>query len=82
MKIGLKETIAGAILACYKKIMGDGQCEGVSVDFDIPRNRDHGDLTTNFAMKYASSAKKRPGELSRMICDCVSSSGIEGLKRI
>ncbi len=85
MKIELKEIIAGAILSCYRNLIGNEECripEHISVDFDVPKNRDHGDLTTNFAMKYASSAKKSPIELSRMICDCVASSGIEGLKKI
>ncbi|MDD5644083.1 MAG: arginine--tRNA ligase [bacterium] len=85
MKIELKEKIADAIISCYGKFMEEEKCQmpqGVSVEFDIPRNRAHGDLTTNFAMKYASFARKRPIEFSRMICDCVLRLRIEGLKKI
>lgn len=35
-----------------------------SIQLDIPKNRDHGDLTTNIAMRLAAKAKKAPMEMA------------------
>ena len=37
-----------------------GVNEDISIEFETPKNEDHGDISTNIAMKLAKPLKKQP----------------------
>ncbi|MFD5225115.1 arginine--tRNA ligase [Microbacterium sp. NPDC058342] len=80
------EALAAAVLAVLTPIADErrpGEDLGVTaadIVLDRPRNRDHGDWSTNVAMRFAKRLGTNPRELAQQIADRLS--GVEGIASV
>jgi arginyl-tRNA synthetase len=57
------------ILNIFKDAVGKLGISDIEIDFEKPKIADHGDLSTNIALKLAKPLKKKPGQIAQDIID-------------
>ncbi len=73
-----KERIAEAVKNALESAMRDGEVRRIAVpviEVEVPRNREHGDFSTNIAMTLAREAQMPPRQLAEVLAARLQSDG-------
>jgi len=74
MKEKIDKILKATINRCFDKGLLK-ECELPNYLIEIPNNSDHGHFATNLAMVMASSQKRRPSDIARIITDNLDNDG-------
>ncbi len=83
MKNPVKEVkleLAKLIQEAWKKAVSEGklpQTDGTEVEIEMPKDKNHGDFATNFALKMSKQWGKNPREAAGILTEYISSGVIE-----
>lgn len=60
----MKNKLTEAIQEILVQLFPDNSLENIDIEFQVPKGKDNGDLSTNIAMKLAGQLKKNPREIA------------------
>lgn len=67
IEIELKQAIAKAVELAFGTVL-----ELTSIVIETPKNKDHGDFSTNVAMQLTRTLKQNPRNIAQAICDALN----------